>query len=379
MPSHYDGTLIALTAFLMFSLGQHFYNLGRWQSAMSRRSIHSFALLPIAAIWLALALSVLAKPATAASFPYQLNNCGRTLTFKAPPKRVVTIGQGSTELLLELGLKDRIVGTSLWFGPLPEKYAYLSDKLPRLAYNSPGFESVLSTHPDLVMAQYTYDIGPQGAVSSADQFLKLGVNPYISPSDCESKAVTASSNADGARSTPFDFSQILQEVNEVARLFDVPERAEDLISSLRQRIDAVSHRTQTARTEQSVVFWFSSAKLDGDVWVAGNNGVPAYIARQLGLRNLVDIGEEWPAVSWERIAQLDPDILVVTSMERRRYPADDVLAKLEFLHSDPVASQLKAVRNNNIVIVDAQALNPTLRIVNGLESISFQLHQEHGH
>lgn len=343
---------------------------------MRRRTIHSSVFLPVAMAWLALVLSLLAESAAAAPFPYQIDNCGHTLTFTAPPQRVVTIGQGATELLLALGLKDRIVGTSLWFGPLPEKYADLTPRLPRLADNAPTLERVLSARPDLVMAQYVYDIGPRGAVASADHFLGLGVTPYVSPSDCEDKAVTAGSSAAGARRVPFDFSQVLEEVNEVARMFDVPEQGEALSSSLRQRIAAVSQRVQSTRPRQSVVFWFTSATLHGDAWVAGNNGVPAYLARQLNLDNLIDIGEEWPTVSWKRIAQLDPDILVITSMERLRYQGDDVLAKLEFLYTDPVASRLKAVRNNNIVIVDAQSLNPTLRVVDGLESIAFQTRPE---
>jgi iron complex transport system substrate-binding protein len=57
-------------------------------------------------------------------------------------------------------------------------------------------------------------------------------------------------------------------------------------------------------------------------------------------------------------------------MQRRLYPADDVDKKLAFLRTDPVASQLKAVRNHRLIVVDAPSLNPSMAVVDAIEQIA---------
>ncbi|MEU7731822.1 ABC transporter substrate-binding protein, partial [Streptomyces griseus] len=54
---------------------------------------------------------------TADGFPVTLENCGRTVTVKAPPERAVSVDQGSTEILLSLGLADRLAATATWTDP----------------------------------------------------------------------------------------------------------------------------------------------------------------------------------------------------------------------------------------------------------------------
>lgn len=323
----------------------------------------------------AAALSVSAFTAQAAThYPLTVHNCGRDLVFERAPQRLVSIGQASTELLLHLGVAARLVGTGVWFGGLPADLQAEGKGVPRLADNAPSFEAVVGTRPDLVAAQYTYHVGPGGEVADFPRFANLGIAAYVAPSDCEGKAVTADSNSDGSRSAPFDMQLVTREVHELAAILDVQPAGDRLAADLDRRITAAGERAKAAGVQgRSVLFWFSSTRLEGDPWVAGNLGAPAWIARALGLRNVVDSAEEWPAVSWERIAALNPDYLVVARMDRRLYPADDVDKKLAFLRSDPLTRELRAVRENHLLVVDAPTLNPSLRVVDGVEALSSDL------
>jgi iron complex transport system substrate-binding protein len=121
------------------------------------------------------------------------------------------------------------------------------------------------------------------------------------------------------------------------------------------------------------VFWFSSSRLKGDPWVAGDYGAPGWISNTLGLKNIIDSHDEWPAVTWEHIAQAQPDIIVIAEMSRRLYPADDVAVKKAFLHDDPVTRNMPAVKKGHIIVVPAMSLNPSLRNVDAVEMISNQL------
>lgn len=54
------------------------------------------------------------------------------------------MGQNSTEILYALGLADRVVGTSLWFGPVPDAYKAANDKIAVIAQNIPSFEGIIA-------------------------------------------------------------------------------------------------------------------------------------------------------------------------------------------------------------------------------------------
>lgn len=53
-----------------------------------------------------------------AGYPVVLDNCGTRVEVKAAPKRAVSLDQGSTEIMLALGLGDRMAGTGTWTDPV---------------------------------------------------------------------------------------------------------------------------------------------------------------------------------------------------------------------------------------------------------------------
>ncbi|AMO79668.1 ABC transporter substrate-binding protein [Obesumbacterium proteus] len=319
---------------------------------------------------LTMLLSFSSLAAASTNYPQTLDNCGHTETFTQPPTRVVTIGQHETELLLALGLQNKIVGTSVWFGSLPKEFKDSGHALNRLANNAPSFEAVVAQNPDLVLAQYSWHVGPQGEVATREQFEKLGIKTWISPADCMGKSVTERSNGDGARTTPYTLDYIKSEISDISKIFDVSDRGEKLERALASRISHAQRETEQVKTRHlKVVYWFSSSRLKGDPWVAGSNGAPGWISKTLGIQNIIDSNDEWPAVTWEHIAESKPDIIVVADMERRLYPADDVAVKLAFLKNDPVTREMPAVKEGHIIVVPAMSLNPSLRNVDAVELI----------
>ncbi|WP_414501335.1 MULTISPECIES: ABC transporter substrate-binding protein [unclassified Zymobacter] len=317
-----------------------------------------------------LASSVQAMASTAPAYtPTSLDNCGQSLSFSQPPSRIVTLGQNSAEIVLALGQAKRLAASGVWLDPVPEALREDASRIPVLAGRHPAFEMVLAQQPDLVAAQFVADIGPQGRTARREQFTQAGVPTYLSPTDCKQKV--GASTVDGARQAPFTIDTLYQEIHELATIMGVPERGGALVTSLQQRIEhATRQQLAQDRRAPTVLYWFSSAQLGGDAWVAGAKGAPAWINRTLGVRNVIDSAEEWPAVSWERIAAADPDIIVIGSMARRHFTADDVEAKRQFLEQDPLARQLTAVREGRIVVMPARAMNPSLDTVEGVELLA---------
>ncbi len=68
-------------------------------------------------------------PVAVPGFP-TVHNCGRDVVIDAPPARAVSLNQGSTEILLSLGLADRVVGTATWTDPVRADLAAANARVP---------------------------------------------------------------------------------------------------------------------------------------------------------------------------------------------------------------------------------------------------------
>ncbi len=330
-----------------------------------------FKRLPVSAGLLAVALAALlagAAQAAETTYPLTINSCGHEITFKQAPARTVSVGQSTTEVLYLLGVADKVVGTALWIGPVLKGYEDANAKVERLADNDPSFEAVVGKRPDLVTTQFQWQIGPEGVVGTPEQFAELGIPVYTSPADCMGK--DNSGGGDGVRKSVFTMDLIYQEVRDLAKIFNVQDRGEEVVADLKKREEAARAKIASANGKISAVFWFSSAELDIDPYVAGRNGAPGYIMSALGLKNVIESDEEWPTVGWETIAKANPSVIVAGKMDRRRFPADDVAVKLKFLATDPVASIMPAVKAAHVFEMDAQAMNPTIRTIEGIETLA---------
>ncbi|MEV6263203.1 ABC transporter substrate-binding protein [Streptomyces sp. NPDC051784] len=311
-----------------------------------------------------------AKSADTGARAVTFDNCGRKVTVKAPPERAVSLNQGTTEILLSLGLADRMVGTATWTDPVMKGLEKADAKVPRLADNQPSFEKVLATEPDFVASSFASTLG-KGGVAPREKFEELGVPTYLSPADCEGK--DNSGDGDGARTEPLTMETVYREVRELARVFQVEERGEQLVDRLKSR---VTKATSGIRAEDTtVLYWFANQE---SPYMAGCCGAPGIITNTLGAKNVFDdTKQEWPQINWETVADRDPDVLVIGDLTRKSQTAESAAKKIAFLESNPATKNMKAVKEKRYVLLSGQAMNPTIRTVEGLEKVSAAL-REHG-
>lgn len=319
---------------------------------------------------LTLVLMSSAVNAQQTEYPLTVSNCGFDQTFDAAPNATVTVGQSTTELLYLLGLGEKVAGTSVWFNPVLPQFAGLNAGIERLADNDPSFESVVNKKPDLVTVMYEWHVGSEGIVATRDMFHDVGVPTYVMPTDCESKDNLV--GGDGTRSELFSTEQLYKAISQLSLIYDVQSNGVELIESLKaSEADAIAQaQALNLPTGTSALFWFSSADMEADPYVAGRQGVPAYMMDKLGVDNVVTSDEEWPLVGWETLAKADPSFIVIAEMNRRRFPADDVEMKRQFLMNDPVASEMTAVKEGRIITIDAHAMSPTVRAIYALGHVA---------
>ena len=229
---------------------------------------------------LALAGLLVLSPAAWADptqYPLTIRNCGVDITFDKAPQRAVAIGQSSTEILLSLGLADKIVGTAVWFGPVLPGYrggerqdpapgrqrsqlrirgrqgAGAGDGPVRMACRAAG----LGRHPRAVRRPRHPDLHLAGRLRRQGQFRRRRRR---------------------AQAAVQRWTCVYQEIRDLAQIFDVADRGEALVADLQQREAAAIASVAGARLDNvPMVFWFSSKEVAGEAFIAGKNGVPAYI------------------------------------------------------------------------------------------------------
>ena len=86
-------------------------------------------------------------------------NCGVTTTLANAPERVVALHQGSIELMLALGLEDKMVGTASMDDVIWPRYKEAYDKIPTLTPGGhsglPNETTIMAVQPDFIIGAYS--------------------------------------------------------------------------------------------------------------------------------------------------------------------------------------------------------------------------------
>lgn len=88
-----------------------------------------------------------------------------------------------------------------------------------------------------------------------------------------------------------------------------------------------------------------------------------------------DLSEDWPEVSWEALADRDPDVLVLADLSRKRIEGDSLETKKQFLESNPATKNMKAVVEGRYVVMTGSELDPGIREVDAIEKLAAGLKQ----
>jgi iron complex transport system substrate-binding protein len=286
----------------------------------------------------------------------EITNCGATLTIGEPPQRALAMEQNATEILLSLGLADRMIGTSYQTDPVLPELADAYAEVPVLADLYPNREAVLEAAPDFVYSTFTSAYGPDAAGPRAD-LAALDVPAYLSRFACEDPAT-------GEPTVHFD--GIFAEITEIAAIFGVTDRGEQLVADQQDRLRAATEAAP-ASGDTDLLWYYSGTATP---YVAGSGGLPAAISELLGARNAYgDAEQTWPAGSWEEIAARNPDVIVLADLTRGG-DGDSAQSKIDYLRSNPTTAQLDAVKGDRFIVVSGSSMDPSIRSVTAVEAVA---------
>ncbi|WP_435126864.1 ABC transporter substrate-binding protein [Actinacidiphila sp. bgisy144] len=293
-----------------------------------------------------------ASSATARSSiaPVSVRSCGVATTVAAPPKRLVTLNEGATEVALALGLQSRMAGTAYLDDTIPAKWKAAYDSVPVLSKEYPSKEKLLAARPDFLYASYTSAFTGKVAGTRAELAAEH-IGSYLSPFGC----------ADAKQVPTASFEAVWGELADIAAVFGVPQRAAAIE---RQQKTALAALAAQGAGKGLDVLWYDSGTKSP--YVGAGHGGPQTVLDAVGAHNVFGtLKGGWQNVSWEQVAAADPDAIVLADASW-----DSAAAKISYLEHDPVLSRLAAVRRRAFVVVPFSESTPGVLLADGAARVA---------
>lgn len=253
------------------------------------------------------------------------DDTGEKVVMASPAEKVVSLSPHITEILFELGVGDRIVGTVRH-----SDYPSEAREIPRVGDAfSVNVETVVSIQPDIVFAWAT-----GGADKALNHLRSLGVPIYV----------------DHARK----LESIADTVRHLGILVGKKDRAERLAQEYLQALAKI-RREREPRPPVKVFFQIS----DRDLYTVSKSHFMGQAIELCGGRNLfADAGVPVPLVSQEAVLAANPDVVVISQPDQNNQsPWIDKWQKYDSLEG-------------KIRIIDADLISrPSLRMLEGVKSL----------
>ncbi len=305
----------------------------------------------------ALALAGAALPA--AAYPVTVRSCDRDVTFARAPARAVSNDVNLTEMMLALGLKDRLAGyTGIAGGKTGTEALRVALRgVPELAIQYPSLEVLVGARADFYLAGWNYGMRVGGPVTPAS-LERFGIRSYELTESC-SHVMTR---------PPASFDDVYRDLRNLGRIFAVEARAEQVVAEMRQRVDAV--RRALAGAAPLRVFVYDSGQ--DKPTTAGALAMPNALIAAAGGRNVMDdVPRSWAQVSWESVVARDPQAIVIVD-----YSAVTAEQKKQFLLSQPALARVEAIRARRFIVLPYDAATPGVANAGAVETLARGLHPD---
>lgn len=283
-----------------------------------------------------------------------VQSCNRTVTFDAPPQRAVSHDVNLTEMMLVLGLTDRMVGYTGISGwkTLDEEMRAGVEELPELAEKYPTKEVLIGADADFFFAGWNYGMRVGGEVTP-ETLAPFGIPVYELTESCIHIGEKPKVSMD----------DMYNDLINLGKIFQVEDRAQELVKGYKAELTAFSDRLNSAG-EPLRVFVYDSG--EDTPFTAGRYAMPtAMIEAAGGVNILDDLEKSWAKVGWETVVERNPEVIVIVN-----YGNVTAEQKRDFMLSNPAFANLDAVKNDRFVVLEYVEATPGPRNINAIKKLA---------
>jgi len=304
--------------------------------------------------------ALLALVTTSAFAQTTVQSCNRNVTFDAPPKAAISNDVNLTEMMLVLGLADRMVGYTGISGwkTLDENMTAGVEELPELSPKYPSKEVLIGADADFFFAGWNYGMRVGGDVTP-ETLEPFGINVYELTESCIFIGKKA----------PASMDDMYNDLLNLGRIFDVEEKAGELVEGYRSEL-AGFIAGLSPLAEAPRVFVYDSG--DDVPFTAGRYAMPNALIEAAGGTNIMnDLQKSWSTVGWEAVVERNPEVIVIVN-----YGEVTAEEKRDFMMSNPAFADLDAVKNDRFVTLEYVEATPGPRNIQAVKTLAAAFRDE---
>jgi iron complex transport system substrate-binding protein len=273
--------------------------------------------------------------------------------YKEEPKRVMATTRTVAELLLHLGLKDRIVGVGGNFGAPDTSVEKQYDSLKKLSNSYVGKEVAIGTNPDIIVSRGGLFDNADWGVGTVDSLNKMGVGTYVLESSIKGGT----------------YDSIYKDIDNLGEIFNVQDKAKAFSDKLKAHQKKITSKLSKIKKTQTFAYLHMSDPKEVYVYSAYGETFFNNAFKMVKLDNVFQNVNG--NVSVETLVKTNPDVLIVLD-----WGADGSKMK-KALYSNPKLSSMKAIKSKKVYSMDYNYLfSYSYNTLDGLDTLAKEMHPD---
>jgi iron complex transport system substrate-binding protein len=273
--------------------------------------------------------------------------------YKEEPKRVMATTRTVAELLLHLGLKDRIVGVGGNFGAADTSVEKQYNSLKKLGSSYVGKEVAIGTNPDIIVSRGDLFDNADWGVGTVSSLNSMGVNTYALKSSIRGGT----------------YDDIYQDIDNLGKIFNVLDKAKAFSNKLKAHQKKITSKLSKIKKTQTFAYLHMSDPKEVYVYSAYGETFFNNAFKMVKLNNVFkNVNGN---VSVETLVKTNPDVLIVLD-----WGADGSKMK-KALYSNPKLASMKAIKNKKIHSMDYNYLfSYSYNTLDGLDTLAKEMYPD---
>ena len=282
-----------------------------------------------------------------------VDSCNRTVTFENSPERAISNDVNLTEMMLVLGLSDKMVGYTGISGwkTLDEEMRLGVKQLPELSPKYPSKEVLVGADADFFFAGWNYGMKVGGEVTP-ETLNPFGIKVYELTESCihimNKKKVS--------------MDDMYNDLLNLGRIFQIENRAKKLVDAYRSDLKKFTQKLESIPAKK--VFVYDSG--EDTPFTAGRYAMPTALIEAAGGINIMDdFQKSWGTVTWEEVIDRNPEVVVIVN-----YGKVTAEQKRKFMMSNPAFANIDAVKNDRFVTLEYVEATPGPRNIKAIKKLA---------
>lgn len=236
--------------------------------------------------------------------------------------RIISMAPSTTEILLDLGLGDKIVAID-HNAKRMKGFNGLGSDIPEFDMMTPDIEKMASLNPDIVFTSGMSNL--EGKAEPFKPLRDLGV--------CVADIPTSNSIED-----------IKSDIIFIADLTKTSDKAKEMIETIEEEVDKIAQIGKNIKEKKTVYFEIAAAP---NMYSFGSGVFLNELIELIGATNVFKEQKRWINVNDESIVAANPDV-ILTNVNYIEDPVAEIKSRKGW-------ENIKAVKSNNVYYIDSNA------------------------